>query len=170
MFLWHFPSLAICIARAWALPSPLPGGARTFLPDCNRSGHPVHLAGYQVYYSDGLMSNEALVLQATSMPSCLAPMTTARLLMMALRCPSGQTMNWSRIPRLPVVDRYRCRSALRLSASAALFCSLGMWSTRQDRNALIRCWVCSKSGLSPGFLTRYSPLSCLTRSSESDLS
>jgi hypothetical protein len=31
MFLWHFPSQAACAARAWVLPSILPGGARTFL-------------------------------------------------------------------------------------------------------------------------------------------
>lgn len=33
MFLCHFPSPAACDAGAWVLPSALPGGARTFLPD-----------------------------------------------------------------------------------------------------------------------------------------
>ena len=33
MFLCHFPSPPVCAAGAWALPSALPGGARTFLSD-----------------------------------------------------------------------------------------------------------------------------------------
>ena len=48
MFLCHFPSSApdSSLAKAWALPSTLPGGARTFLPGCRcrpRGGHPVRL-------------------------------------------------------------------------------------------------------------------------------
>ncbi len=33
MFLCHFPSPWLTPLRAWVLPSALPGGARTFLPD-----------------------------------------------------------------------------------------------------------------------------------------
>jgi len=38
MFLWHFPSPTTYVAEAWALPSILPGGARTFLPPRVPSG------------------------------------------------------------------------------------------------------------------------------------
>jgi hypothetical protein len=40
MFLCHFPSPATRATGAWVLPSALPGGARTFLPDQDRGGRP----------------------------------------------------------------------------------------------------------------------------------
>ncbi len=51
MFLWHFPYPITYITGPWALPSLLPGGARTFLPPIRSgSGHPVHLAHFRLYY------------------------------------------------------------------------------------------------------------------------
>ncbi len=46
MFLFHFPSSYL----AWVLPSALPGGARTFLPD--ESGRSPDLLDYLALYPE----------------------------------------------------------------------------------------------------------------------
>ena len=57
------------------------------------------------------------------------------------------------------------RSCARLArASAALFCSRGMCRIANFSNFWISCSACLYKTESPGFLTRYSPRTCRTRS------